>query len=269
MESQSLLLYQKNVTSQCGEDGVIEEICRRLNIERGFFVEVGAWDGKHLSNTYSLLKKGWRGVYIEGDGRRYQDLLNTKNEFPTQIATICAFVHYEGEKTLDRLLSQTSTPADFDLLSIDIDSYDWQVWESLHNYSPKIVIVEGNSTLLPGVWQVHEDGITRGSSFTALVKLGEHKGYKLICHTGNLFFIKKEFLPQMNLNPIYALFPETLFNYRKHFEELKYQRQLRFRVARIVPHGLRKPLRRLRDGLRRVCTRLGNSGLTSEGTKST
>lgn len=169
MESLNLIDYQLNINSQCGEDGIIEEICRRLNIKTGYFVEFGAWDGKHHSNTFNLLFKNWRGVYIEADEIKYKDLLMTKNEFPKQLTTICAFVRSSGDNKLDNLLSQTSTPKDFELLSIDIDSEDYLVWYSLQNYNPKIVIIEGNSLVLPGIWQIHQDGVSQGNSFSAII----------------------------------------------------------------------------------------------------
>jgi hypothetical protein len=257
MKNQELLSYQYNVTSQGGEDGIIEEICNRLNIRTGYFVEFGAWDGKYLSNTYNLLRKGWRGLYIEGDEQKYLDLLNTKKEFPRQIETICAFVDYEGENTLDNILSRTATPKDFELISIDIDSYDWQVWYSLCNYHPKIVVIEGNTEVPPGVWQINEDGVTAGASFTALVSLGEYKGYKLVCHNGNLFFVKKELVGQLKLNPVHLLFPETLFNYRKHLEELKHRKKICSRIRRIIPPGIKKPLKKLKNNLTTACRRIG------------
>ena len=226
MDNRRLLNYQKNNTSQCGEDGIIEEICNRLGIGTGFFVEFGAWDGIRFSNTYSLLAKNWQGVYIEGDEQKYAALNNTRNRFPRQIISICAYVRCEEPNTLDNILAQTPTPEDFDLLSIDIDSYDWQVWYSLRNYHPTIVIIEGNSSVLPGIWQVHEEGVVKGASFTALVRLGEHKGYKLVCHTGNLIFVKKELVDQLNLDPVNVIFPETLFNYPKYFQELEYQKRV-------------------------------------------
>jgi hypothetical protein len=49
--------------AQFGEDRVLWNIFRgRCN---GFFVEVGAYDGVHLSNTYFLEQLGWRGLLIE------------------------------------------------------------------------------------------------------------------------------------------------------------------------------------------------------------
>lgn len=128
-------------------------------------------------------------------------------------------------------------------MSIDIDSYDWQVWHSLQNYYPKIVIIEGNSCVLPGIWQIHEDGICQGSSFTALVALGEDKGYQLVCHTGNLIFVKKKLSSKLNINPIHILYPETLFNYKRYFGELKYQNQLRSR-SRLIKSLFRRILKK-------------------------
>ena len=59
----TLSQFRKNKHSQNGEDGVIAEICHRLAITNGFFVEFGAWDGMHLSNTY---KSGSSPIIVGG-----------------------------------------------------------------------------------------------------------------------------------------------------------------------------------------------------------
>ena len=38
--------YKKNVYSQNGEDGIIEEILKRFNITSGWVCEFGAWKWK-------------------------------------------------------------------------------------------------------------------------------------------------------------------------------------------------------------------------------
>jgi hypothetical protein len=102
----NLLSYRYNRYSQSGEDGIIEELCRRLGIITGWFVEFGAWDGKHPSNTYNLLSHhAWQGAHIEGNPERYQGLLLTQAAFPKRLHTLCAMVGFEGENKLDKLLA--------------------------------------------------------------------------------------------------------------------------------------------------------------------
>ena len=67
---------RKNIYSQNGEDGVISSILAQIGTnspENCWCVEFGAWDGKHLSNTFALVERGWNAVYIEGDEIKFQD----------------------------------------------------------------------------------------------------------------------------------------------------------------------------------------------------
>jgi hypothetical protein len=208
--------FKNNVYSQNGEDGIIQELILRMEIslENGWAVEFGAWDGMHCSNTFLLVKDhAWHAVYIEGDAARFNDLLNTAKDHPT-ITPINAFVErYRGQSNcLDNLLAQTTVPNDFDLLSIDIDSYDLDIWESLERYSAKIVVIEINSGVLPGVIWRHSQN-TPGNTFTASVNVGMAKGYTLVCHTGNLIFVRNDFIERINLEKRFILCPEGLFSY--------------------------------------------------------
>ena len=60
-----------------------------------------------------------------------------------------------------------------------------------------------------------------GNSFSATLKVAENKGYQLICHTGNMIFIKKEYLNDINLNPKYIIYPELLFDDKSFLEGKK------------------------------------------------
>ena len=65
-----LRAHEWKVHSQGGEDGVLEEIFRCIGATTRFFVEFGAWDGMHLSNTANLrLAHGWTGLLMEGSDR--------------------------------------------------------------------------------------------------------------------------------------------------------------------------------------------------------
>lgn len=208
--------YQFNVYSQNGEDGVIAELQKRLGLEAGndsWCVEFGAWDGMHLSNTFALVEQGWNAVYIEGDVRKFKDLLDTATRYP-KIVPVCAFVARSSadELSLDAVLRKTRIPSEFSLLSIDIDSYDCDVWESLTDYTPKIVVIEINSSVPPGVVWRHSDK-TSGNTFSATCNVARRKGYTLVCHTGNLIFVRDDLVGKLNIDQRYIEYPELLFQF--------------------------------------------------------
>lgn len=185
------LQYRKNVYSQNGEDGIFQELLNRLETLSRWVCEFGAWDGKVCSNTFNLVRKGYNAVYIEGREDYYQLLKNTCNDYPN-IIPLHRMVDYEGEGILDNILAETPIPTDFDILSIDIDSYDYQVWKSVEAYTPKFVIIEINSSISPlNKTHIHGPG-KEGTGYYSMVELGLSKGYSLICHTGNLIFVRND-----------------------------------------------------------------------------
>jgi hypothetical protein len=187
-----LLKYRRNLHSQKGEDGVLAELLRRLRVDRGWFCEFGAWDGRYLSNTLRLLERGWNGVMIEGDSTRFKDLQATARDFAGRLHPIEAFVDPRpGPKTLDALLATTPIPREFEVLSVDVDGPDYQIWESLRSYRPVLVIIEIHSGYPPGHEHIHSEDAP-SSSFTSMIKLGLAKRYVPLVHTGNLFFVRED-----------------------------------------------------------------------------
>ncbi len=202
----TLWKYRKDYYSLSGEDGIIEEILRRLKINKGWFVEFGAWDGKKCSNSFHLLEKGWEGIDIEGDLERFNDLKETAREFK-KLHIQQRFVTSEGEDVLDNILRNYPIPKDFELLSIDVDSNDYQQWDAIKEYMPKIVIMEVNSRIMPGVESIEN----LKTSFTSMLKLGKEKGYTLVCHTGNMIFVRNDLIPKLNLPQKELDNPNSLF----------------------------------------------------------
>jgi hypothetical protein len=220
------------------------------NSDSSWCVEVGAWDGIHQSNTFALVEQGWKAVYIEGDSYRFQDLLKTAHKF-SNIIPIEAFVsqHRDNPFSLENLLSGTKIPKDFVLLSIDIDSYDLDVWESLSGYFPQIVVIEINSSVNPGVYWRHGANNV-GNTFSSTIKVGTDKGYTLICHTGNLIFVKNELIGKLDFPTKFIKYPELLF-VDNWINSKLYNRQskISFRgfILSLIPMSIRPLAIKLRD----------------------
>src|SRR5688572_7378554 len=97
--------FEKNYQSQGGEDGVIERILLEANITDGYFVEFGAWDGIFLSNTCHLAKKGFSGVFIEGDTPRFKNLQRNYPNSPN-LTLINKYVRTSGPDSLSNILKE-------------------------------------------------------------------------------------------------------------------------------------------------------------------
>jgi len=190
----------KNVFSQHGEDGIIEKILE-LMPGNNWCAEFGAWDGVHFSNTHNLIKnKGYKSVLIEADRKKFKDL--QKNLKGHEAVLINKFVMFEGEDTLDAILSSTGIPADFDFLSIDVDGNDYYIFASLTKHRPKIICVEYNPTIPNEIEYVQprDFNVKRGASALALVNLAKSKSYELAAATyTNLIFVDRILFPRLGI----------------------------------------------------------------------
>lgn len=225
---ENLNQFRKNITSQAGEDGIVEFLCQRLDIASGWCVEFGAWDGEYLSNTFRLHdQSNWYAILIEGDSARFETL-KEKFGHRKNVYVINAFVssNPDDPQSLDSLLADTPIPENFALLSIDVDGNDWYIWKNLKNYTPSMVIVEANSTISPDRWMVGDIDSGKGSSVKALVELGKEKGYELVAHTGNCIFVHKTLYPKVGLknNDLAKLFDDRfLIASKKNNKLTKYK----------------------------------------------
>jgi hypothetical protein len=181
--------------SQGGEDGVLLRLFEKIGIRHRYFVEFGAWDGVHLSNTANLrLNHGWSGLLLEGSDRADGELVKR------------AHVHAENVEALFR---ENDVPRDFDLLSIDIDGNDYWVWKAIESFTPRVVIVEYNIFFMwqtaktmaydPSYWwDIDNFRKYHGASLAAFEKLGREKGYVLAYtepYCPNAIFVRAEDLP--------------------------------------------------------------------------
>lgn len=198
----NLLASSRNITSEHGEDGILEKIFEILGEGERWCVELGALNGVHGSNVWHLVKeRGWSGVLIEAD-RTYFEKLQREYAGIERARCVNAFVSFEGEDSLDKIFARTPLPHTFDLFSLDIDGNEYHLWDSLIKYRPRVMVVEFNPSIPNDVVFVQPRNmqVFQGSSLRAFVELGKRKGYELIAaNESNAFFVLKELFSKFDI----------------------------------------------------------------------
>lgn len=172
--------YAGNVHSQNGEDHIIWECVTRLGLKNGHAVEVGANDGRWMSNTRLLVEWGWSCVFVEADWNLFN---HCKANWADDLRVRVQCSRVDGNNV------NAFVDDSCDLLSTDTDGTDFEIFAGLIA-KPKIVIIEIDSAIPPGVL-ARDDGFL--GTYSNTVALGIYKGYFLLCHTGNLIFIDNKY----------------------------------------------------------------------------
>jgi FkbM family methyltransferase len=149
----------------------------------GFFIEFGAYDGEYVSNTSGLADLGWSGIYIEPIQEYFQKCVDRHKDNKSIVLNFAisdqdtgtvkiskggpmssisekaierfnemewAKGYHQGEfeevelKSLNSILEENKAPINFDVLSIDVEGYEWSSIKTFDfkKWSPKIVIIE-------------------------------------------------------------------------------------------------------------------------------
>ena len=224
-DEKCLELYGFKVYSQNDEDGIIEEIFNRIGTTNKIFVEFGVENGLECNSHY-LLHKGWRGLWIEGNPKSFEEIFS--KFFPVirtgQLSVVNAFITKDN---INHWISTAKVGGEIDLLSIDVDGNDYYVWQAIDVVRPRVVVIEYNAKFPPNhEWKMayNENHIWDGSdwqgaSLKALELLGRKLGYRLVGtnFTGsNAFFVRQELAGDHFIDPPTA---EALYNparYTKH-----------------------------------------------------
>jgi hypothetical protein len=215
--------YKRNVFSQWGEDGIFEHIFNTIGFTSKYVVEFGGADGIFMSNVRNLiLEHGARGMFIEGNPEKAKKGMETYKDNP-DITFVCDYVGFETNTKLDDILDANNAPDEIDLCSIDIDGYDYFVWEAFVKYRPRVIIIEYNPSIPNEVLfiQPKSENVFQGSSAAAMVYLGVQKGYELVAVTEtNCIFVQKEYYDSFGIldNSLNALRNEDSLNNGKFFQ---------------------------------------------------
>jgi hypothetical protein len=196
-----MISIEKNITSQNGEDGIIEFMISHLKDSKNYFFEIGWGNGK-WNMSYNLMQQGWSGTGV--------DIAPCEINLPQNVKFI------QDKITPDNILNLSNRiPNDTDFFSLDIDSYDYEISCTLlkSGFRPKIVCVEINKRFgnkSEASYPYEPDAPRKsyhkfkrsGVSLVKYIKLWEHLGYNFFtCDSTytNAFFYLPDSLTAIKL----------------------------------------------------------------------
>jgi len=181
MRMSDLKQYKQNTYSQYGEDGIVEELLKRAgltgSLDGWWCLDIGAWDGLHLSNVQCLVEREAMAVEVESMQSRFAALEELATEWPimaihaavdvANIEEILA-VAYVGAGELGRPL----------LCSIDIDG----------DHAGLLGKVPWNFEIVIAEWNNRGDK----SQDKPLREWAASNGYTVVCRTNSNLIMTKD-----------------------------------------------------------------------------
>jgi len=203
----SLQEVEFRVTSQWGEDGIIDWLIERANIPTTShsFIEFGVETYREANTRFLMQNRNWRGLILDGSSAMVDAAKAGDLYWKYDLTAQPAFITREN---INDLIADGGFSRDVGLLSIDIDGNDYWVWEAIETIRPIIVVCEYNaifgdihpiSTPYDPAFETgtaHFSRLYHGTSIEALRILGTRKGYRFIGTTtaGNdAFFVREDY----------------------------------------------------------------------------
>ncbi len=190
-----------------GEQEIARNILTQIPGVVEYCLDIGAGDGVAYSNSYALFRSGWRGAVFEAGAKRFARLAGATEEFGERVNAVRCFVTPDN---LAALLSALDVPAAPGFLTLDIDSYDYDVLAaSLDIIRPAAVCVEINERVHPlvdlafryrkGRHSPMAGHLMSGAGVGMMTKLLNARDYAVVrLEYNNLFAVDRRHLPALS-----------------------------------------------------------------------
>jgi hypothetical protein len=195
----------------------IRDAFQKIEPTSKYVFEFGAHNGVQLSNSSDLIEQGWGGLLIEYD-KDLAALCSERYRHNDKVMVIQSVITPDN---IVGLMQKARVPEDIDLITVDIDCFDFYVWEAIVKvYKPKAVLVEYNRAFAPPISvavpympvsdprvQVidGEDYVAAtndffGASLQAYCDLNNEHGYSLVwCYNNDAFFVQDQFFDRFGV----------------------------------------------------------------------
>lgn len=206
------------VFSQFGDDGIVQFLVQRVPIQNEVFVEFGVQDYSEANTRFLLVHNNWRGLILDGGDAHVALTRAIGLDWQYGLDAVTAFI---DRNNINELIRAAGIQGDIGLLSVDIDGNDYWVLERIDSISPRILVVEYNSTWGPKFavtvpyandfrrTHAHPSNLYYGASLAALTRLANTRGYALVGGNtagNNAFFVRRDVLselPERSLASVY------------------------------------------------------------------
>ena len=203
--NQSIHDWEISIWSQNGEDGILLNLFSRIGATSRRFLEFGCGTGLECNSANLALGFGWSGLLLDANATH---VTKARTFFDDHLGADAGRVEVRAgfvtPDNIDDLLGEaTPEGGDLDLLSIDVDSIDYWIWEVVGaQFHPRVLVCEYNASFGPtrSVTVTSREGFDpfamhyHGASLAALHKLAVARDYQLIgCDSAgvNAFFVRR------------------------------------------------------------------------------
>jgi len=206
----SLADVEFKVSSQWGEDGIIDWLIERLGIKHNTFVEFGVQDYKESNTRFLLQNRNWSGIILDADSAYIDAIRRDDISWRYDLHTVEAFI---TTSNINNLIASHGLQGTIGLLSVDIDGNDYWILKAIEIVSPIILIVEYNA-----LWgdqkpvaipyhekfvrsEAHYSHVYYGASIAAFCQIAAQKGYRLVGTNSigsNAFFVRADYAVKLD-----------------------------------------------------------------------
>jgi hypothetical protein len=195
------------VTSQGGEDGIIEWLVSKLPMLKPSFVEFGVESYREANTLFLLQRHNWRGLIADIGSSHLERLRSSDLMWRHDLTAIQMPVRRDN---VNSLFVDNGFDGEIGILSIDIDGNDYWIWDAIEATNPGLVICEYNAIFgdVHAISVPADDHFDRtekhwsnqywGASIEAMCHLGATKGYTFLGTNNegcNAFLVRNDLAP--------------------------------------------------------------------------
>lgn len=188
--------------SQNEEDGIVLALLEATGVGSRRFVEIGS-GGTGGNSAVLAHDMGWSGLMVDASRGAFKVATHDYRARPVTIVR-----EMVTSENVNALLQTHGFAGEVDLLSIDVDSTDYWIFDALRVASARVVVLEYNAHFGPTRAVTVPNGAVPttgvptywGASLAALHKAACRKGYRLVlCEEAgvNAFFVREGLAPEI------------------------------------------------------------------------